>query len=135
MYLSGLSPSQEAFVREMGYPQTFSKIFSINNGEVRVDEIWYYTSKGICENFINGIFIEEKKIDIHSTKTPETIFKPEDYRFDTTLQDVLNMHGTPVYTKKGKIGETELKLYVYNGIIFGFLNGKLASVMTNLRVD
>jgi len=128
MYLSRLSPSQEAFVREIGYPTEFMKIFSIDQGRIRVNETWVYPGRGLIENFINGIFVKEKIIDKKGGDVPEGHFRPEDYSFHTTFSQVAEKLGQPSKTEKDTIGGKEFKVYTYDGIIFTFLNGQIVSV-------
>ncbi len=132
-YLSGLSPSQQAFIRELGYPTSFVKIFGLEDGSVRVDETWIYPKQGLVENFVNGVFISEDTVDQKDSGAVPSRFKPEDYRFDTTVNDVISKHGDPLYVQKEELQGSEVKVYVYDGINFGFLNGKLASVVTTMK--
>ncbi len=128
MYLSGLSPSQEAFVKKLGYPTQFIKIFSTKNDNVRIDETWIYLARGSAEIFVNGIFINEEKFENKVEGAPQCRFRPENYNFTTTLNEIISRHGSPVRTEKETIGSKEFKTYIYDGILFGFLNGQIVSV-------
>jgi hypothetical protein len=55
-----LSPSQIAFVKQIGYPQQFTRLFSYDSGKERIDETWTYSNLCLMENFINGVFVSEK---------------------------------------------------------------------------
>ena len=130
MTLMGLSPTQAAFVRDLGYPLQFTKTFSQgSNGAQRVDETWIYLSRGLGENFINGVFTFEKQLENSLPDAPPGSFHPEHYSFDTTFDDVRALHGEPLETYKDAMAGGYYKTYLYDGIIFGFLDDSLVAVI------
>ncbi len=135
MYLTRLSPVQQAFVRQMGYPNSFSKIITIKDGHVRVDELWFYVDEGLCESFINGIFITETEIKKKESKVQKGLFKPEDYPFNMTMDEVTGKLGPPLIQKEIDYNDTKMKLLIYDGIIFGFLEGHLGTVTTRIDAE
>lgn len=128
-YFSLLSPAQQAFVSEMGYPQQFMKTFSDDNGKKRVDEVWTYVRQGLSESFVNGVFVSETELASNFPDFPSSRYHPENYNFDITLQDVLARHGQPLNIQQEVIDDMTVQYYIYDGITFGFVNKKLVSVM------
>jgi hypothetical protein len=136
LYFSLLSPAQQAFINEMGYPEQFIKSFDEDQGQKRVDETWMYVQDGLTEYFINGVFIQEETLGTTNLDTQPRSYKPEDYNFDTTVQHILSKHGQPIEVKNEAPGSGTFfnvfqadTYYVYSDIIFGFNNDSLVSVI------
>ncbi len=127
-----LSPAQEAFIGQIGYPQQFVKMFSHEGGKERIDEIWVYTKQKIAEYFINGVFVKEATFSgTYGTGAP-SVYKPQDFRHHTTIQDIITRFGQPSSQKQETIWNGTLKTYVYPSIFFVFNNDRLVS-LTALR--
>ncbi len=135
MRFSPLSPQQEAIITNYGYPSQFVKVIRLSGGVARIDEVWAYGAAGMAVSFIDGAFIEQTPISAAGMPTQPGAYKPEDYRFDMTTQNIIAMHGQPVQTMPpSAISIPEeivaTKFFGYDGITFGFNNDQLVIVIT-----
>ena len=130
MVFAPLSPAQKAFIDKLGYPLQFVKMFSHDGKDQRIDETWIYLKQGLMENFINGVFVHEKALDHSIADAPEGINHPERYHMDTSLSQIKSWHGEPKNTFTDNLDIGVYTTYVYDGIIFGFLDTQLISVIS-----
>ncbi len=127
-----LSPAQATFIREVGYPQQFTKIFSYEGGEKRVDEYWVYSQHRVIESFINGIFVNETSFTGTYAIAAPSRYRPEHFHHHTTIQNILSKYGQPAKIKQATVWNGILKTYVYPFMYLTFNNDQLVSV-TALR--
>lgn len=130
MFFNPLSPAQQAFIDELGYPLQFVKFFSHDGSERRIDETWIYLKQGLGENFINGVFVHEKVLENSIADAPQGVNHPERYHMDTSLSQIKSWHGEPKKTFTENLDIGVHSTYVYDGIIFGFLDAQLISVVS-----
>ena len=130
MVFTPLSPAQKAFIDELGYPLQFVKMFSHDGKDRRIDESWVYLKQGLGENFINGVFVHEEALQNKLADAPEGVNHPERYHMDTTWNQIKSWHGEPKKTFTENLGIGVHTTYVYDGIIFGFLDAQLISVIS-----
>ena len=129
---SGLSHAQKAFIRQIGYPQQFTRTFSSEGAKERVDECWVYTKYGVVECFINGIFVKESSFSGNYADLPPSRYRPQRFRHQTTIQDIVSRYGQPSSINQETIWNGVLKIYAYPFIYLVFNNDQLVSV-TALR--
>lgn len=124
-----LSTVQKVFVRASGYPQQFTKIFDIQNGKKKVVETWVYSKLGVMESFVDGKFVSEKVVGNPNPSVTPGELHPEDYRSTDTPHSIVSRHGTPMSITKEQDWMGPLIIYRYSNAAFGFIDGKLASVI------
>ena len=118
---SGLSPAQAAFIREIGYPQQFTKTFSYQGGRKRVDEFWVYSQHRVLETFINGVFVNESLLSGTHVHAPPSRCRPQYFQHDTTTQNIISRYGQPAKIKQATIWNGVLKTYVYPFMYLRFI--------------
>ncbi len=131
-----LSPAQQVTINTRGYPEQFIKTFSTQDGQVRTDEAWLYLQLKKRSYFVNGVLMNEDTLDTTGLTQQALGYHPENYSFDTTPSDIISRHGQPPMTQNTPPWSGDFfgiyqadKYFIYNGIIFGFSNNRLVSVM------
>jgi len=135
-YISRLSPPQRVFIDNRGYPEQFIKTFAKDNGHVRVDETWFYVQQQKGVSFVDGVLVKEYTLEAGSHQTGALGFHPEDYTWDSTVDEITARHGQPVQTLNSAPGNEPFysvfpadTYHVYSDIVFGFNNNALVSAV------
>jgi hypothetical protein len=126
--VEGLSESQNILVGILGYPQQFTKMFSYEDGKKRVDEIWVYSEYRLTESFINGVFIGESSFSGSYGQIKPSLYKPQDFKHGTTIQNIISAHGQPLSTKDGNTWNGKTTTYLYRFFYVTFNNANLISI-------
>jgi hypothetical protein len=129
------SPDHDWFLTHEGFPDGFVKSFSQRNGLVRADETWTYAGNGLLVSFVNGNFAGDAPVSEPAVGGTPTPFRAEDYRFDTTRQDLTNRLGPPPAKGDYSVWDGNLEVLVYDGIVFGLHNDRLTAVTAGPSVS
>ena len=124
---SPVSPIQSSFISHYGYPNVFVKSFGEDYDGPRIDETWTYTSAGLIASFINATFVGEETLSAPGGGSSGVPAHPEDYRFDTRVEDILSKHGQPAEIQKYAVWDGKFENYVYPGVVFGLHNDRVVS--------
>lgn len=125
----GLSIAQKQFIKVAGYPQRFIKTFDTDGGRRRINETWGYSADGLVESFINGYHVQEDDLSFLDPSLAPGHLHPEDYQFDNTPAEIVDIHGLPNKIFEDQIWNGSLLVYIYDNIVFSFNNDLLRTVV------